>query len=48
MNGDCGNDGCFFAALAFDASRGDEPLYPFALLITPDGELRQVEQIWGP
>ena len=41
-------EGSFFASRGFTLTTPDEPGYPFALLVAPQGALQQVEQIWGP
>lgn len=40
-------EGSFFASTGFALTPSDEPGHPFALLVTPKGEVQQVEQIWG-
>ena len=41
-------DGSFFASTGFALATPDEPGYPFAFLVTPEGAVQQVEQVWGP
>lgn len=41
-------NGSFFASRGFALTTADEPGYPFAYLVTPEGAIQQVEQIWGP
>lgn len=48
--GECkGADDCFFAWGSDFFVTADEPGgYPFAVYVTEDGEIQQLEQIWGP
>jgi len=41
-------EGRIFASRGFALGTPDESGYPFAILVTPEGAVQQVEQIWGP
>ena len=46
-SGGCRGD-CFFASSSDHLSPPDEPGYPYGLLLTTEGQIQQLEQIWTP
>lgn len=47
--GECGDPQCFYGSHPGGiTSPPDEPGEPFAVLFTPDGQIRQLEQVWSP